>query len=156
GQTPTQVPIGCGELKMLQQAQHWVRACLGRHEITIESNPSSNLLVADFNDLSEHPLFRLQQIEGATTTAGPRVLVSINDDDPVSSATRPSDESAYVYFALLRFGIPSQDALDHVDRLRRNGWRSRFTLQASATPAILDELLVRLRGQPDDETRHRR
>lgn len=144
GQSTVHVPVDSGEIEMLTHAQSWLRGVLARLEITIESNPSSNLMVADLSDLDEHPLLRLQAA-ALPPAAGPAtVMVSINDDDPVSFATRLSDEFAYVYYALLRRGLPSQEALQYVDRLRANGWRSRFTLQASADPDALDDLLAQL------------
>jgi hypothetical protein len=48
---------------------------------------------------------------------------------------------------LLRRGTPAQDALRFIGTLRENGWRSRFTLPASADIDILEGLAA-VRGKP--------
>lgn len=47
------------EVAMLQAAQRFLRRELSRLEITVESNPSSNLLIGNFESLDEIPTFRL-------------------------------------------------------------------------------------------------
>jgi hypothetical protein len=73
--------------------------------------------------------------------------VSLSDDDPMCFATRLADEFAYIYFTLLRRGIPAQEALSFIGTLRDNGWRSRFTIPASADAAILERLSRRFEGK---------
>jgi hypothetical protein len=141
GQESELVTADASEVAMLQQAQRWLSTLLGRLEITIECNPSSNLLIGDLLRMEDHPVFRFQPLPGASPTLQPGVLVSVNDDDPMTFATHLADEFAYLYFALLRRGIPALDGLDFIGRLRDNGWRSRFTLPASRDPAVLAHLL---------------
>jgi hypothetical protein len=140
GQEQVEVSGGSGEAAFLADAQRWLRAQLGRLEITVECNPTSNLLIGDLTRLEDHPLFRLQPLAGQDPAPGGPVLASINDDDPLVFATRLADEYAYLYFALLRRGLPSQEALRFVDRVRENGWRSRFTLAASTDGEALREV----------------
>jgi hypothetical protein len=140
GQVPEIITADSSEVAALQAAQRWLSGLLARLEITIESNPSSNLLIGDLLQMEDHPLFRLQPLPDQPRTNGHAVLVSINDDDPMSFATRLADEFAHLYFALLRRGLPAQDALRFIDTLRENGWRSRFTLPASADLHILRRL----------------
>jgi adenosine deaminase len=113
-------------------------------EITIESNPSSNLLIMNLLGLEDHPVMTLGPGLPATATAGspaPPLLLSINSDDPVTFATSLADEYAHLYFALVRRGVAAQEAMRWIDQLRENGWRSRFTLTANADPDILRLLL---------------
>jgi hypothetical protein len=147
GQLPELVHADPSEVAALQAAQRWLSHLLGRLEITIESNPSSNLLIGDLLQIEDHPLFRLQPLPGQPCPNGSAVLVSINDDDPMTFATRVADEFAHLYFALLRRGTPAQDALRFIGTLRENGWRSRFTLPASADIDILEGLAA-VRGKP--------
>jgi hypothetical protein len=72
----------------------------------------------------------------------PPLLLSLNSDDPVTFATSLVDEYAYLYFALLRRDLGANQALQVLDTLRENGWRSRFTLAASARATPL-ELIIR-------------
>jgi hypothetical protein len=143
GQLPELVHADDSEVAALQAAQQWLSRLLGRLEITIESNPSSNLLIGDLLQIEDHPLFRLQPLPDQPCPNGSTVLVSINDDDPMTFATRVADEFAHLYFALLRRGTPAQEALRFIGTLRENGWRSRFTLPASADPLILRRLANR-------------
>ncbi|MFT3768045.1 MAG: hypothetical protein QM820_21560 [Minicystis sp.] len=131
GQRPERVRVDDAEVAMLRAAGAWLRREVGRLEITVESNPSSNLLIGDFVDISAHPVFRMAPLRGREPRGGPPVLLSINDDDPITFATRLADEFAYVYFALLRSGVSAHDALAWIDAIRANGMRSKFTLPAS-------------------------
>lgn len=147
GQLPEIFSSDSSEVAALQAAQRWLSGLLGRLEITVESNPSSNLLIGDLLQIEDHPLFRLQPLPNEPNANGHAVLVSVNDDDPMSFATRLADEFAHLYFTLLRRGLPAQEALHFIDTLRDNGWRSRFTLPASADPRILRRLgICRISG----------
>lgn len=141
GQQPIQVTTDASELALLKAAQRWLRGVLGRMEITVESNPSSNLLIGDFLSVDDHPAFRLQPLPGREDPEGGPVLLSVNTDNPVTFASCLADEFAHIYYALLRKRIPAQDALRWLDQVRENGWRSRFTLAASSVAEDLDELL---------------
>ncbi|QRN97495.1 hypothetical protein JRI60_52700 [Archangium violaceum] len=141
GEQPLDVRLDDSEMAMLTEAQRWLRRLLGRMEVTVESNPSSNLLTSDMGVLGEHPALRLTQGPSGDTP----LLVSINTDDPITFATRLSDEYAYLYFTLLQ-NHTAQEALAWVERVRLAGWRSRFTLPASADGQLLQRLAARWRS----------
>ncbi len=124
------VEVECtpSEVDFLSAMQLTLRTRLARMEITIESNPSSNLLIGNFGELEDHPIFRLQPLPGHEPVGGPAVLMSINSDDPLTFATCLSDEYAHLYLALQRRGVSSQQAIEWLDRLRENGWNSRFSV----------------------------
>lgn len=131
GQTPVSVCANEGEARALARLQRCVRKRVAASEITIESNPSSNLLIGDFLSLEEHPAFRLHPLDPSHTELGPSVLLSINNDNPISFASKLADEYAYVYYALLRRGLPSREALAWLEEARECGMNSRFTLPSS-------------------------
>jgi hypothetical protein len=141
GQWLVEVESRPAEVRMLAAAQAWLRALVGRMELTIESNPSSNLLVGDMSTLARHPAFTLQPLPGEEAPAGGAVLLSVNTDNPITFSSCLADEYAHVYHALLRHGVRAREALDWIDRVRENGWRSRFTLPASAEPGALASVL---------------
>lgn len=141
GVVPIEIETTPSEVAMLTAMQSYLRDLLGRLEITIESNPSSNLLIGNFLDLDEHPAFQLQPLPGREPPGHHPVLLSINTDDPVTFATRLADEYAHIYLAMLRAGVSASDALSWVERLRANAWRSRFTLPLSRRDEALDEIL---------------
>lgn len=140
GRRPVEVDTTDSELAMLRASQDWLRRLVAKMEITVESNPSSNLLIGSFLSIDEHPAFRLQPLRCSSDAEGATVLLSVNVDDPVTFASRLADEYGHLYFALLRSGVPSQDALAWLDRVRENGWRSRFTVPASARAGALNAL----------------
>jgi hypothetical protein len=113
-----------------------VRREVNRLEITLETNPSSNLTFGDLGDLSHHPLFQRMPLRpGATETP---LLASINTDDPLTFATSLTDEFAHLRFGLERQGVDGTAALDYLERLRVQALRSRFTLAASRDVALDD------------------
>jgi hypothetical protein len=132
GQRPIEIMAHDHELRMLEAAQRWLRAELGRLEITVESNPSSNLLIGALPNVEEHPVFRLQHLRGTSSGTDPAVQVSVNVDNPLTFSSRLADEFAHLYFALLRKNVAAADALAWINEAREHGWRSRFTLHASA------------------------
>jgi hypothetical protein len=140
GFVPLPVETTDAEVSMLCAGQRWLREMLGGREITVEINPSSNLLIGDLPSLTDHPLFQLQPVDGESAPDRSAVLVSVNDDDPLVFATKLSDEFTYLYAALLQRGILAQPALAFLNRLRRNGWRSRFTIPASRDGRLLRRL----------------
>ena len=157
GQRPVEVIVDDAEVAFLEAAQRWMCADLSRLEITIEVNPSSNLLIADLLGMEDHPVFQLSEqwlvppdTEGTAPThtatqERSELLVSLSSDDPITFATRLGDEYAYLYFALLRRRVPSARALDWIHQLRERGMRSRFTVQESSELENLDALIESLR-----------
>lgn len=138
GQEPVEVHVSEAETRLLAAAQRALREELGRLEVTVEGNPSSNLLINDMGSITDHPALSLQPLPGRGD--GCPVLLSLNTDDPVTFATCLADEMAYVYGALLRGGVSAHDALEWLDARRENGWRSRFTLPASTSAGNLREV----------------
>jgi len=141
GQRLVEIEATSAEMDFLITAQNWLRTLLGRLEITVEVNPSSNLLIGAMPELESHPLLRMQPLSVASDAPeGASVLASINADDPLTFATCLADEYAYMYATLLRYGIEARNGLAWLDRLRENGYRSRFTLPASADVGVLEQL----------------
>ncbi|MFY0526670.1 hypothetical protein ACN28I_27185 [Archangium gephyra] len=139
GQRPVEVRVDEREVAFLEDVRRWLRTLLRDQEITIETNPSSNLLISNMVGLEDHPALSLGQAPPMVTPERESVplLLSINTDDPITFATSLADEFAYIYFAMLRSGLTASEALRAIDILRKNGWRSRFTLPASADPVSL-------------------
>jgi hypothetical protein len=128
------------EVAFLRAAQAWLRRELSRLAITVESNPSSNLLLGDLLSVEEHPSFRMQPIQGLSREVQEPVLLSLNTDDPLTFSTALADEYAHLYGSLLRSRITVGDALTWLADRRDQGYRSRFTLSASADPDAVHSL----------------
>jgi hypothetical protein len=133
GQAPIEIETHPSEIPMLHHAQQFLRTLLARLGVTIEANPSSNVLIGDLA-LDEHPVFRLQPLPGRKANSGSTVAVCLGDDDPLTFASCLPDELYHLYHALIRHGVSTQDALTWLDQLRKNGLRARFTLADSIRP----------------------
>jgi adenosine deaminase len=118
------VPVDESEIRFLTDARELVLAALAHHGITIEMNPSSNLIIADLPGFERHParLFRSVDRDGA------RVGVTIADDDPITFATNLRDEHAYAYAHVRTAGCSVEDAVAWVRDAMRAGMAARFSL----------------------------
>lgn len=125
------------EQRLLTEVQRWLRTIIGKLEITIESNPSSNLLIGGFPSLESLPVLRMQPVATDRAHDVPPVLVSLNTDNPITFSSCLSDEMSHVYYGLLRSQVQAPVALAWIDRVRQNGWTSRFTLPLSASDEAL-------------------
>lgn len=126
GVEPVIIDVSALELKMLVLVQRWLRSRIATLGITIETNPSSNMLIADLASVDQHPALRLRPLE----QHGEHLpLLSINADDPVTFATCVSDELAYIHAALLRKHVDSATALEWIAQRCADGFGSRFTLR---------------------------
>ncbi|MCK6682737.1 MAG: hypothetical protein L6R30_10015 [Thermoanaerobaculia bacterium] len=127
---PVRVPATPEEVVFLQRAQIFVRGELQRLKVTVEANPTSNLVIGDMESFLHHPVFALAPL--ANQSDSTPVKVSINSDNPLTFATCLAQEYAFVLDALLRAEVSEQEAEEWIRRARENGWCSRFTLAASA------------------------
>jgi hypothetical protein len=131
---PIAVEATPAELDVLTRFQHFLRREIGRLELTVESNPTSNLLLSSYTRIEDHPAFRMLPVE---PDGHPHVLLSINSDDPLTFATCTRNEYAHIYHTLLRRGVDAQAAMRWLEQVRENGYRSRFTLNCSTSEEVL-------------------
>lgn len=153
GREIVRVEADAAEVAFLDAAQRWLAGRLEALSITVETNPSSNLLIADFADLQEHPAFRLEPLHpGDPQALG--VAITINSDNPLTFATSLGDEFTYMYAGLRRAGVTGGAALGWLDRVREAAWRARFTLPASADPDVLDHIAQERKPVARNAARH--
>lgn len=125
GQRVLEVSTSVADIRPLMNLQVWLRAQLAGRAVTVESNPTSNLGIADMQDLREHPSFVMAPIDSVEGAVG----LSINTDNPLTFSTCLADEYAYLYAALLARGVDQNVALDWLKGVRQTGWQSRFSLE---------------------------
>lgn len=147
GQVSQRIEMSQGEVSFLEATQRWLRELISQRQITVESNPSSNLLVGDFSEFTSLPTFNMHPVAAADNRL-PRIQLSINTDDPLTFATDLGREYAYMLAAMTKAKVPMQDAIEWINRVRECGLRSRFTLAASASPEALIELRDDLQPYP--------
>jgi hypothetical protein len=141
GERPVSVISDDGEIRMLHEAQRFLRRTLATMPVVVESNPSSNMLIGELN-LADHPAFRLYPLPGQPFPDGGRVPVVLGDDDPVTFATTLADEVGHLYFALIGRNVSSLDAQEWLRGVAANGMLARFTLPES----VLHHDVARRRG----------
>jgi hypothetical protein len=114
------------EQTALIQLQDGLRRKVGRLCLTIEVNPSSNLLVGDLGNFLGHPLWRLRPVV-PTDDVSP-LSVCIGSDDPLTFATTLPHEYQLLFDALILMGRSHEEAMRWIDQARDAGMQSRFTL----------------------------
>lgn len=114
------------EIESMIALQNYLRHTIGMLGLVVEINPSSNLLIGNVADLRNHPMWRLNSPIGDNDV--PPVAICIGSDDPLTFATSLEKEYALVYESLIDGGLSAQQAWDWVDKVRRTGMNSRFTL----------------------------
>jgi len=123
------------EARAMAGLQAAVRRALGQRGITVEVNPSSNLLIADLGDLAQHPLWRLNPPPGVEIDAPP-VSICIGSDDPLTFATNLPEEYQWLLDALVVAGCSEEQARQWLDRVRKTGLENRFTVPRNSALAI--------------------
>jgi hypothetical protein len=114
------------EQAALCHLQDGLRRKVGRLCLTIEVNPSSNLLVGDLGNLVGHPLWRLRPMV-STDDASP-LSVCIGSDDPLTFATTLPHEYQLLFDALILMGRSHEEAMKWIAAARDAGMQSRFTI----------------------------
>ncbi len=126
------------------QLQRFLRqdvASVGRTGLTVEVNPTSNLLIGNLADLEHHPFWRLFPPVGDPAT--PPVGICVGSDDPLTFATNLRQEYAELHDALVLGGHSDQQAGHWLDQVRRRGLDARFTLP----PQVLRRLRPDRKGE---------
>ncbi|MEZ4434618.1 MAG: hypothetical protein R3F65_19625 [bacterium] len=117
GATLIQVPVRPSWLPAIRRVQVDLIDTLIRRDIAIEINPSSNLAIGPFDDLTEHPVFRWYPPGAARDRAHPFVVVG--SDDPGIFATELLHEYAYLARAAEQRGAAPRQVADWLEDLRQ-------------------------------------
>jgi hypothetical protein len=114
------------EHEALLQLQEGLRRKVGRLCLTIEVNPSSNLLIGDLGNFMGHPLWRLRA--PVPKEESYPLSVCIGSDDPLTFATTLPHEYQLLFDALIMMGHTHDEAMKWLDVARDAGMQARFTL----------------------------
>lgn len=114
------------EQAALSQLQDGLRRKVGRLCLTIEVNPSSNLLVSDLGNFVGHPLWRLRPMVLEDDVSP--LSVCIGSDDPLTFATTLPHEYQLLFDALILRGHSHEEAMRWIDTARDAGMQARFTI----------------------------
>jgi hypothetical protein len=114
------------EGEALNQLQYGLRRRIGALGLTIEVNPSSNVVIGDLGHFEAHPLWRLRPVVSETEI--PPLSVCIGSDNPLTLATTLPHEYQLLFDALVLGGYSHEIAMKWIDDVREAGLRTRFTL----------------------------
>lgn len=117
------------EQEALCNLQRALRQKVGTLGLTVEVNPSSNLMIAGLGLLDGHPIWRLSR----PLDDIPPLSVCIGSDDPLTFATNLPHEYQLLFDTMVLAGKSHEVALGWLDKLRDSGIRGRFTLPRSVT-----------------------
>lgn len=115
----------CEEGETLHRLQAELRTKLSVRGLTVEVNPTSNLLIGDLGDLTTHPLWRMQPPRGGGDA--PPLSICIGSDDPLVFASNLRQEYQFLADALTLAGLSDDEARGWIHNVRSQGLDSRFT-----------------------------
>lgn len=136
------------DVEALEHLQVGLRRKVGRMGLTIEVNPSSNLLIGHLGEVGRHPLWRLAPVDGGQDGVPP-LSVCIGSDDPLTFATTLLEEYQLLYDALIHNGCSEAMAHDWLERARQAGLSARFTLPQSCLALSEESFLYTSTGLPE-------
>lgn len=113
------------EAEAIEHLQDGLRRKVASLGLTIEINPTSNLLIGDLGSLTQHPMWRLDPPTAHVNL--PPVAVCVGADDPLMFGTNLIQEYNVLYDGLVEAGLTDADARRWLERVRRRGMESRFT-----------------------------
>ena len=119
------------EREALRTLQGALRREVGTRGLTVEVNPSSNLLIGDLGRIDEHPIWRLRPVRPIDDI--PPLSVCIGSDDPLTFATTLPHEFQLLFDTIVLSGGSHEEALDWLEHARAAGMRARFTLPGRVT-----------------------
>ncbi len=124
---PIHVEVSRDDLELFKNIQQMVASKVSREGIVVETNPTSNVTIGQFEHIYEHYILNLNDrgLNGNYDISN-GLMVTINTDDPIVFNTNLSNEFAYIFYALQDKGYSRDDILHWIDRIRDNGMRSSF------------------------------
>jgi len=118
------------EHDLLARARRRLIRELARWQIPIESNPSSNLVVASLDAMMSQD-FLAQTVEQAREAGSETLPWTISTDDPITFATSLADEYAYAWAGMVlreRKAYDPAHARALLDQAAATSMRTRFTV----------------------------
>ncbi|ALK32616.1 hypothetical protein [Burkholderia plantarii] len=122
------MPVACGhfsasEYVTLQQA---LMKIVQQRRVLIETLPSSNVRISQYQHFEEHHVFRWMRLPGALKSGDPEIMVTLGSDDPGIFAGELAGEFYQIYAVLRERGLADKEALSLVAALNERGREYRF------------------------------
>lgn len=105
---------------------HIVNELRERH-VAMEIMPTSNVRISYYHSCDEHHVIRLLGAGPSPMPTHPALCLA--SDDPGIFATTLQNEYTHVYLSLCKNQIPEQEALAHMENMKRMAWSYRFRMK---------------------------
>ncbi|QGW79966.1 hypothetical protein GPJ81_11325 [Pseudomonas alkylphenolica] len=99
---------------------------VSHRNVIIETLPSSNVRISQYNSFSEHHSLRWMRAPGFVQEGDPEIMVSLGSDDPGVFAGDLNGEFYQLYGALRNQGISDRTALELLAPINERGRAYRF------------------------------
>jgi adenosine deaminase len=99
---------------------------VNRRKVVIETLPSSNVRISQYQNFQEHHALRWMRVPGHVLPGDPEIMVSLGSDDPGIFAGDLNGEFYQLYAALRKEGIGDKPALDYLATVNERGRQYRF------------------------------
>lgn len=126
-----------GETKVCMQLQEYLIQKIEQLGVFVETNPTSNLAIGDFGQMTKHPIFVLNQ---KLSRGKHHVMVTVNSDDPAVFNTNVENELAYIYYTAESQGYAKSDIVEWIDQIRQYGMDASFVREEKSTEQIFTEV----------------
>lgn len=94
--------------------------------VSVETLPSSNVRISQYNSFNEHHSLRWMRVPGFVQDGDPAIMVTLGSDDPGIFAGDLNSEFYQLYATLRGQGIGDKDALNYLATLNERGRQYRF------------------------------
>lgn len=101
--------------------QEFMMKKINSHGIVIEVNPTSNLIIGEFENYKDY------HIENLSSPKQENVIITINSDDPIIFATNLSNEYCLISdFMMKTERYSKKEIVEWLERIRENGMKYSF------------------------------
>lgn len=94
--------------------------------VLIETLPSSNVRISQYESFDEHHVFRWMGLPGYAQPGDPEIMVTLGSDDPGIFAGDLAGEFYQLYAVLQGLGLSDKKALNYISELNERGREYRF------------------------------
>jgi adenosine deaminase len=122
------IPVECGYFSAREyvKVQQALMTEFKERSVLIETLPSSNVRISQYEQFEEHHAFRWMRLPGFLQDGDPEIMVTLGSDDPGIFAGELAGEFYQLYAVLRGLGLHDKDALRKVAELNERGREYRF------------------------------
>lgn len=122
------MPVKCDYFSAQEyvRVQQALMSEVKERRVLIETLPSSNVRISQYECFEEHHIFRWMRLPEFLQDGDPEIMVSLGSDDPGIFAGELAGEFYQLYAALRGFGLTDKEALHRVAELNERGREYRF------------------------------